>query len=211
MIRNTSVRRTATRAALALALLLAATACHPSSAEKAAAGPTPTVATEPAPTTTTDPYAVPAVIDTPYVNRVLAGLDAQMGDVTRMVIQTKTIPREAYDRMRAVYGNDQRLQLAIDNFQVDMQRGFVDYRPVPGNKITKVVTLITTTRSCIFAQVSRDYSQVGVDSRTADMQWIALKPRDVARDQHGYNETGWAYAYEGYPPDRTQPANPCTS
>ena len=37
----------------------------------------PTLATVPAPTTTTNPYAVPAVIDAAYVNRVLAGLDAR--------------------------------------------------------------------------------------------------------------------------------------
>ena len=48
-----------------------------------ALGPT---ATLPQATTTTDPYAVPAVIDEAYVNRVLAGLDQAVGEVTRLVV-----------------------------------------------------------------------------------------------------------------------------
>ena len=45
-------------------------------------GPTATV---PQGTTTTNPYAVPPVIDEPYVNRVLAGLDQGVGDIVRLV------------------------------------------------------------------------------------------------------------------------------
>ena len=209
MIRNTSVRRTATRAALALALLLASTACHPSSAEKAATGPTPTVATEPAPTTTTDPYAVPAVIDTAYVNRVLAGLDAQMGDVTRMVIVTRTLPREALDRLRAVYGSDQWLQTSIDSFQRDLRNGLTSYKADPGNKITVTNKLIAVNRDCIFAEVSRDYSKVGINASSPDTQWVALRPLDPSRDPHGYNPTKWALIYDGYTETRSRPSDPC--
>ncbi|MFN2504089.1 MAG: hypothetical protein ABR540_07650, partial [Acidimicrobiales bacterium] len=47
--------------------------------------PSATVGTEAPSTTSADPYAVPAVIDEAYVNRVLAGLDAAVGEVVRLV------------------------------------------------------------------------------------------------------------------------------
>jgi hypothetical protein len=193
---------------LAALALTASVACSPSNADKA--GPTATVATEPASTTTTNPYAIPPVIDAAYVNRVLAGLDAVMGDVTRMIIQTKTIPREAYDRMRALYDNDQRLQLAIDSFQADLRRAFSGYKQEPGNKRSSVTQLITVTSSCIFAQIIRDYSAVGIDSST-DTQWVALRPLNSARDPHGYNTANWAFSYEGYTESHSQPRDPCAN
>ena len=93
------VRRTAIQAVLAALALTAPVACS-SGSDKA--GPTATVATEPAPTTTTDPYAVPATIDVAYVNKVLAGLDAAVGDVTLLVVRTRTLTQEAYDRLKAI-------------------------------------------------------------------------------------------------------------
>jgi hypothetical protein len=204
-------RRTAVQAAVAALLLTALAACSSSSGADRDTATAQTVATEPPTTTTTNPYAVPAVIDAAYVNRVLAGLDAQMGDVTRLVLRTRTIPREAYDRMRAIYGTDERLQLAIDGFQLDMRRGFAGYREVPGNKVSNVAELLRSSPSCIFARVVRDYSPIGENSKTADVQWIALRRLQNERDPAGYNSTGWAYIYEGFPPDRLQPSDPCTA
>ena len=200
---------TAVRVALAALVLAASAACNSNSDADRGSAAAHTVRTEPAPTTTTNPYAVPAVIDEAYVNRVLAGLDAQMGDVTRLVLRTKTIPREAYDRMRAIYGNDEWLQLAIDNFQADMRKGFAGYRDDPGNKISRVTNLIHSSGSCIFARVDRDYSPIGVNSRSADVQWVALTKLQAARDPNGFNNTGWAFIYEGVSPDRSQPRDPC--
>jgi len=206
-------RRTAIAAVAVALALVASTACSKGGADRgsAGAGPTNTVATEPPQTTTTNPYAVPAVIDAAYVNRVLAALDATVGDVTRLVMQTKTIPREAYDRLRAFYGTDSELQGAIDNIQGAMLRNFSGYKPQPGNKLTTVTQLVTATNKCVFVRVSRDYSAVGVNALTADTQWIGMRPLDIARDPNRYNPTMWAVVYEGFPPDHTQPANPCAS
>lgn len=214
------VRRTAISALAATLALVASAACSSGGGERGSAGANPTVATDPprtnpsiatvpAPTTTTNPYAVPAVIDAAYVNRVLAGLDAGMGDVTRLVLRSRTIPREAYDRMRAIYGNDDWLQLAIDGFQQDMRRQFAGYRSDPGNKSTSVTEILTATPSCVFVRTVRDYSAIGMGSKTADVQWIAMKPLQPARDPNGYNRTGWAFAYEGFQADRSMPPNPC--
>ncbi len=193
-----------------VALALLAPACADNDADRGSAGANPTLATDPPTTTTTNPYAVPAVIDAAYVNRVLAGLDAAMGDVTRLIVRTRTIPREAYDRMKAIYGDEDRLQLAIDLYQRDIRRNFSGFKPEPANAETKVTKLLAATTMCIFAQVARDYSPVSVATQAPDTQWISLRPLQAGRDPNRYNTTSWAVFYEGYPPDRTQPPNPCS-
>ena len=203
------VRRTAIRAALAAVLLAASTAaCSNSRAERATAGAT--VPTEPPRTTTTNPYAVPPVIDAAYVNRVLAGLDAVMGDVTRALIRTKMITPDAYDRLRAIYANNNLLQLVVDVVEDDVRSGFRDYKPNPGNKTTTVSQVITSGPTCIFARVQRDFSAVSTGADAVNPQWVGLKPLEQTRDPHGYNLTSWAMVYDGFTRDRSQPANPCS-
>jgi hypothetical protein len=202
-------RRTAVQAAVAALLLTALAACSSSSGADRDTATAQTVATEPPTTTTTNPYAVPAVIDAAYVNRVLAGLDAQMGDVIRLVFDTRTIPREAYDRMRAIYYDDQGLQLAIDGFQRSMRNGFAGYRPEPGNIVSKVDQILSAATTCIFVQVSRDYSAIGLQSTTRDIQWIALRPLIPQRDPQQFNQTNWSFSYEGYTETRSRPTDQC--
>ena len=209
MICSTSVvRRTAAQAVVGV-LLIALAACSSSSSDADRGSAAQTVATEPTPTTTTNPYAVPAVIDAAYVNRVLAGLDGVLGDVTRLLIRTRTFPAEAYDRLKAIYGDNQALQVKLDAYQADLQRQFADYRPSPGNKVTSITKLITSSPRCIFAEVHRDYSAVTGTSTGTNPQWVALKPLDWSRDPSRYNPTSWAFVYDGVQPDRGQPPNPC--
>ena len=192
--------------AAALVLLVAA-ACSQSGDER---GPTATV--PPAATTTrpADPYAVPEVIDAAYVNRVLAGLDAVMGDVVRLVVKTKTLPPEAYDRLRAIYGDDELLQREIDGFQDDLEGGLRGYHAEPGPKRTTVQQLLTATPSCVFARVSRDYSAVGVGANPQLLnQWIGLRRLDESRDSHRHNPTKWAFIAEGFRADLSALPNPC--
>jgi hypothetical protein len=189
--------------------LVAATAC--SSGTKKAT-PSATVPTAPAQTTTTDPYAVPAVIDAAYVNRVLAGLDGIVGDLVRTVVTSKSIPPEVIQKLRAVYGKDDALQLEIDSFQDDMRRGFAGYKTTPGNKVSVVTHVITAKPSCIFAEIRRDYSAVSLQPNPdLQTQWVGLEPLDPLRDALRVNPTRWAYVYEGFSSSRTEPPNPCGS
>lgn len=216
-------RRTAISAVLAVLTLLASAACSSSGADKGSAGANPTLATDqphvnptlatvPAPTTTTNPYAVPAVIDAAYVNRVLAGLDAIFGDATRTMVRTKTITADVYDRLRSIYGSNELLQLVLDLIQDEMRSGFTEYKSNPGNKLTTVNQIVSAGPTCIFVRVQRDYTAVALENTsTGSPQWVALKRLDSSRDPKGYNLTMWAMIYDGFPRDRSQPANPCTS
>lgn len=155
---------------------------------------------------------VEPVIDVAYVNRVLAGLDAANGDITRLVIRSRTITQEAYDRLRAIYVDPTFMQINIDGYENDIRENFRSYRSSPGNLKSTVTRLISTGSGCIFAQVSRDYTAVGINPLAElQTQWVALTLLDRSRDPHGYNPTPWAYKYDGFPANRTQPADPCAS
>ncbi len=169
-------------------------------------GPTATV---PQATTTTDPYAVPAVIDEAYVNRVLAGLDKAFGDITRIVVETRTVPPEVIKRLDAMYIG-LLVQGHIDLFQANLRSGVEGYKQPPGDHHSVVTSLISIKPSCIFAQISRDASAVveSPDLRFAT-QWVALVPADPALDPQGFNKTTWAFLYEGFPRDFSQPEDPC--
>ncbi len=175
------------------------------------AAPTATLGTA-APTTAADPYAIPAVIDEAYVNRVLAGLDAAVGDVVRMVVRERGIPYEAEERLQAIYIDGKAWQLTIDLLQEDSLDNFASYKPNPGNLNTTISRLITATKQCVFAEVSRDYSAVGIHPEPpVTQEWVALRPLTPERDPKGYNPTRWGFIYDGFTRDRSSPQDPCAS
>jgi hypothetical protein len=192
------------RIAVAVAsLALFAGACK--GTEKHAA-PGPTVPAELPATTTTDPYAVPAVIDTAYVNRVLAGLDALTGEAFRLYMRDRRITPEISDRIKAAYGSGKPYDLAVRTFETDKDTPIA---AAPGDQVTTVTRLITATAICIFAQVARDYRPVG--GTVGDfVAWVGLRHPPVSSDSGRFNPTSWIYVVDGVRPDRSQPVNPCT-
>ena len=215
------VRRTAIPAVLAALALLASTACSDGGAERGSAGANPavatdppranaTVATDPRTTTTTNPYAVPAVIDAAYVNRVLAALDKVLGDAIRSMVAAGTITTDGYDRLRAVYGSNELLQNMVTLLEFHMRDGFREYKRNPGNRITTVKDLISVRPTCIWARVERDFSAVDANPGIAvNPQWVALMALDSSRDPKQYNPTPWAAHYDGFARDRSDPPNQC--
>jgi hypothetical protein len=173
-----------------------------------------TVATAPA---TTNPYAVPEVIDVAYVNRVLAGLDQVTGDIVRLVVAAKAIPREALERLQAIYVDDPAnpnslVQLAIDGMQGAILEGFPETRNNPGNLVTIVTELITATSTCIFAKVEQDRSAASRHPSPPPLRhWVGLVRADPAKVPVAYNPTSWVYAVNGLKSDGTQPDNPCVA
>jgi hypothetical protein len=172
-------------------------------------GPLGPTATVPQATTTTDPYAVPPVIDEAYVNRVLAGLDQVVGDAVRSVVRTRLLDEEVLLRLKAI-SSDDALQLKLNGLQKDLLGGMEGYRDPPGNKITTATRLIAANPSCVFAEVVKNFSAVNADgAQHLSIQWVALVPLDPTRDPKHYNVTGWMFAYDGFPDDRSEPPDPC--
>lgn len=160
-------------------------------------------------TTTTDPYAVPAVIDEAYVNRVLAGLDAAVGDVVRLVVREKALTPEAMNRLKAIHPDGDVLDLELQSFRNEIESGLADYKNAPGNAKTTVKQMISASSDCIFVRVDRDYSAVGSHPLSKRPEWVGLRPVDVSRIVDGFNPTPWAIVAEGFRPDGTQLENPC--
>lgn len=186
---------------------LLASACSSSKAGVTAARPT--IATAVESTTTTNPYAVPPVIDVAYVNRVLAGLDAAVGDVVRLAAQAGAVTPEALDRMRALY-MDPALNEQINYLVKDSASGFPGLPSHPGNRKTVSTKVVSGVSSCIFVQVNRDFSAVSIDARTdISQQYVGLRPLEPGADREKYNPTGWAIIYDGFQKDRSQPPDPC--
>jgi hypothetical protein len=173
--------------------------------------PHASVPTAPAQTTTTNPYAVPAVIDAAYVNRVLAALDAAVGDVVRLLSRVDRLQPEAINRLKALY-TPTELPKQVDALRRDSEDGFSHLRPNPGNIISTVTQLITSRTDCVFASVSRDYHLVSdnPDPRLF-AQWVALVPLDPVNDPGHYNPTPWALTYDGFEESLLPPENPCAA
>lgn len=166
-------------------------------------------ATVPQGTTTTNPYAIPPVIDEAYVNRVLAGLDQAVGDVTRMILAAEKITNEAADRVMALYIGD-ALVLKLQGYQRDVLGHFVGYRETLGNKQTTVIELISGRPDCIFAKVNRDVSAISQQPDPGlSTLWVGLVPLDRTTPTASYNTIGWVYTSEGFLQDLSAPPNPC--
>ena len=202
------VRAAVVRAAVLVAATVVAGGCSNGSDE---AEQRTTVPTAPAVTSTTNPYAVPEVIDAAYVNRVLAGLDAAVGDVVRMVVAAGHVTPESLDRLKTLYQGEAFSQ-RVNSFTADSAEGFSDYKPNPGNRRTTVSELITARPRCIFTRVIRDFSAVGTspDAELSD-QYVGLEPLDPRDDPNGHNPTNWIMIYDGFVRSRSRPPNPCES
>jgi hypothetical protein len=195
----------------AVVLALAGTLAVACSSAKGLHAVTPhaSVPTAPAQTTTTNPYAIPAVIDAAYVNRVLAALDAAVGDVVRIVASTKSLPPDAVTRLRAWY-TPEELAKQVDYFQQDIAQGARRLKTDPGNIVSQGSPLISARTDCIFAQVARDYRLVSdsPDPRLG-IQWVGLVPVDPNNDPNHYNPTPWAFSYDGFEENLVPPRNSC--
>jgi hypothetical protein len=189
-------------------LAVAALAMFACGADKEPLGPTATVAQA---TTTTKPYAIPPVIDEAYVNRVLAGLDHAVGDVTRIIVASQTIPPEAIDRLKAIYLDTELLQLVVDTYQKDLLHGLEGIRPTPGDRNTTVTDLLTVKSGCVFAAVRTDASAVALTPNATYEQWIGLIPTKTTGVTVPYNTTNWGFVYEGFTPDLSSPPDPCVA
>lgn len=191
-----------------MVVLTVAAAC--SDGEAQVGVPSATVGTEAPTTTTTNPYAVPAVIDAAYVNRVLGGLDKAYGDVVRLVVSSGGLVIQASNQLRAIYSANDWLQLEFDRFQEETRTRFRHYKSPPGNQETVVDQLIVGNQNCIFVRVRRDYSAMSEAPSAPGVEWVGLVPLDPSRDPNGFNVTGWAYAYNGFPPPGSPaPSSPC--
>ena len=158
-------------------------------------------------TTTTAPaageeFAVPAVIDDAYVNRVLAELDRVQGDVFRRIVATGAFAQSELVPLRAVF-NDPELSGQAQGFASLV--GSIDKaRNPPGDNRTTVVRLLTARPDCIYVEATIDLSATVLEPPPPRTTWVALRPSQSGSDPQDLNPTPFSIAAE-----HSAESNPC--
>ena len=143
------------------------------------------------------------------LDAVLAGLDGVTGDVQRILAKERRITPEVVDRLQAIYTGPELLN-HLDAFRADVSNGLARYRAVPGNRVTTMSRVITSSPICVFAEVQRDYSPIieGPAPRPARL-YVVLVPKHEDDDPRQLNPTSWAMLYDGVQEDGSQPEDVC--
>ncbi len=124
---------------------------------KADGGPAATIPPSSTSTSTpTDPYAVPAVIDEAYVNRVLAALDQIRGEAVRRFVAVGQVDADVGIALRSIYNDPQYVQELEGLVKTDRSR----LKTPPGNRRTTATRVLHGQQTCILAEVSIDFSEV---------------------------------------------------
>ena len=171
----------------------------------------PTSATRPTTRTTAvaDIATIPAVIDAPYLNRVLAALDGVETAAVRVILATKDVPPEAARIFNAIYSDEwftREVNAWIDALGQDPKLSSI--KDPPGDRRTTVNRLIATSPRCVWMAVNRDYTLSDVHPRTRT-EYVALQPLDHSNDPDHHNPTAWMITADGFQKDGSEPANPC--
>ena len=148
------------------------------------------------------PFAVLAVIDEDYVNRVLAELDRVQGDVFRRIVATGAFAPSELVPLRAVF-NDPELTGQAQGFAGLV--GSIDRaKNPPGDNRTTVVRLLTARPDCIYVEASLDLSATVLDPPAPRTTFVALRPSQPGSDPQDLNPTPFSIAAE-----HATEANPC--
>ncbi|MGH9155509.1 MAG: hypothetical protein ACRD1K_06695 [Acidimicrobiales bacterium] len=162
-----------------------------------------------APTTaTTDPFAVPAVIDAVYVNRVLAELYRIEGDVVRAVLGSRALDIQQTAGLRAVY-NDPQYQTELESLPELATADTSRFKAPPGNRQARVSLLVAAGPRCVVAATHSDFSDVVRVPPTQppdEVDLITLRPTQEGADPARLNPTGWSIHDERVVPNTNLPS-----
>lgn len=201
------------RGAIALLVGIGLFAAGCSDGDGLAADPTVPTAAVTTPTSTTtvpDVSSIPATIDEPYLNAVLAALDEVDGQATRLIYASKKFTPEAADLLNAIY-SDAAFEFEVQGWVVSLSDDaeLRDVRPNPGNRRTTVDRVIASSATCVWLAVRRDYSARNVGTAPDRLEYVAMERLDVSNDPADTNPTAWMVTADGFRQDGQEPTNPC--
>jgi hypothetical protein len=153
-----------------------------------------TTVTQPA-TTTTLGFEIPAVIDLPYVQRVLETIYHLDGEATRHAYAKKTVDAELYERLEAIFGGE-ALEESKRILGENAAEGFAVFANPPGDPKVRAVEVLQATTKCIVVRADLDFGPYYKDQRPPPTQsLIQLAPADVLP----LNPTRWGILVAGQP------------
>lgn len=165
-------------------------------------------ATVPPTPTTADPWAVPAVIDTAYLQRVMDRLDRSLGDAFREMVTAKAVDPKVDQILSALYAGDEltRTEQAFRTAATHLDK----YRTVPGNPSTTIQTLLSNNHRCIYFKASRSLAAAFVNTPPArdSIAYVAIQSVPTA-STGTTNPTHWVLILDALSPTGTIPGDPC--
>lgn len=118
----------------------------------------------PATTTTTTPLSVvPAVIDVPYVQRVMDVLDHLTGEAAREFVAQKGPTPKFEQLIEAVYSKSALEDVKTSFGRAAARSDLYPYRAVPGDPVASVSRVIATNPSCVVFGVDLDLGPLFVN------------------------------------------------
>jgi hypothetical protein len=160
-------------------------------------------------TSTTVSYAVPTTIDAAYVEKVMRALDHLYGDAVRTLVADRAISDRFVKHLLALYS-----ETPFEGYQVvwrkSVSENLKSISTHPGDPVTSVQELLQASSTCVVARVDRDLSSTLAQPQSQSPQrFVALIPRDPARDPLVLNSTPWTLSFDGYTLTGKAPGGPC--
>ncbi len=155
-----------------------------------------------------EPYAVPAVITKPYVQKVLNALEAVNAQAARLIIARKSLVPAAIVDLESV-DTPAELQAQEAVLRQESSAGFANFRSNPGLVHDSVTKILFSSPTCVYLAATRDYSQVEVHPPPLHTSYFALDERIASNQPDQPNPTPWVIAFLGYNSNGTVPRNPC--
>ena len=149
------------------------------------------------PTTSTtlpaDPFAVPAVIDLAYLDRVMVELNRIHGNAFRTVVATHDIPPEVVAQLKAT-ATGTSLSTTLKDLSTQIVHQFKGGRNPPGDRITSADRIVSATASCISFGGNSDFSLVADHPVVVRSSYVLVR---VSSQDQTINPTPWLIAFDG--------------
>jgi hypothetical protein len=153
------------------------------------------------------PETVPEEIDAAYLDDVMANLDVQLQDLTRVAVDDPSLGEEFQARIRALHTPG------------DIDEQIATYRPPPdgialaadpGRPTTEVREIISASPACVFFSAERDLSPLLADPD--DPVYAPVQPYYVKLVTHtptDFNPTPWIIDQDTFYTDGSTPPDLC--
>lgn len=154
-----------------------------------------TTSVAPTSSTVAAAFAVPAVIDLPYVQRVLEAIYHLEGEATRHAYDMRGPDAESDERLVAILGNPS-LANTKKILRDNAADGFRVFADPPGDPRVRAVEIIQATSTCMVIRADLDFGPQFKEHRPP-------QPRSVIQLERAevlpYNPTGWGVVVAGAP------------
>ena len=154
-----------------------------------------TTSVAPTSSTVAAAFAVPAVIDLPYVQRVLEELYHLNGEAIRHAYANKAPDAESDERLEAIFGGP-RLVSAKKVLRDLAENGYRVFANPPGDAKIRAKEIVQAVQTCLIIRADLDLGPQYSDPRPPQPQAIIqIEGSDVLP----YNPTGWRIVGAGTP------------